>query len=461
MASKHSNGTLYTYPGNIHGFKAQIAARYSGARLTIATENQFKMNETNRTEEYVTKFPTGKVPAYENDTGVYLFESNAIAHYLSNEQLRGVTLVEQSEVLQWIEYSEREINPVSATLVYPCMGILQFNKNNNEHAKSELKCILQLLNDYLRTRTYFVGERITLADITIACDLLLLFQWIIEIFMRETYSNVTRWFLTLIDQEEFQAVIGTDFKLCERAAQFDAKRFAEISNRDHIPQTQPHPKKLSHHTDEHVGEAKSVKEKKPVKSQEKSTKKVIEKAPEEDNKVNADDDETDDIYANEPKQNDPFAGMPKSTFNMDEFKRVYSNEDTAEKAIPYFWANFDKDHCSIWFCEYNYPENLTQIFMTCNLVSGFFQRLDKLRKHAFASMCVFGENNNNTIAGIWVWRGHELAFELSPDWQVDYESYTWKRLSVDDENTKKLVNQYLLWEGEHNGKKFNQGKIFK
>jgi elongation factor 1-gamma len=102
--------------------------------------------------------------------------------------------------------------------------------------------------------------------------------------------------------------------------------------------------------------------------------------------------------------------MPKTSFNMDEFKRVYSNEDTAEKAIPYFWKNFDKENCSIWFCEYKYPEDLTQVFMTCNLISGFYQRLDKLRKNAFGSMCVFGENNNNTIAGVWFWRGQELAF---------------------------------------------------
>ena len=146
---------------------------------------------------------------------------------------------------------------------------------------------------------------------------------------------------------------------------------------------------------------------------------------------------------------------------MDEFKRVYSNEDTATKAIPYFWNNFDKDNCSIWFCEYKYPEDLKQIFMTCNLVSGFYQRLDKLRKYAFASMCVFGENDNNTIAGVWIWRGQQLAFELSSDWQVDYESYGWKKLSPDDEATKKIVNDYFLWEVEYNGKKFNQGKIFK
>jgi len=138
-----------------------------------------------------------------------------------------------------------------------------------------------------------------------------------------------------------------------------------------------------------------------------------------------------------------------------------SDEDTAEKALPHFWKNFDKENCSIWFCEYKFPEDLTQVFMTCNLVSGMFQRLDKLRKNAFGSMCVFGENNNNTIAGVWFWRGHDLAFKLQTDWQVDYESYEWKKLSADDEKTKQLVNQYFLWEGEHKGKKFNQGKIFK
>jgi elongation factor 1-gamma len=58
------------------------------------------------------------------------------------------------------------------------MGIMQFNKQNHERAKDELQHILQLLNNYLRTKTYLVGERITLADIAVASDLLLLFQWV-------------------------------------------------------------------------------------------------------------------------------------------------------------------------------------------------------------------------------------------------------------------------------------------
>ncbi len=42
-----------------------------------------------------------------------------------------------------------------------------------------------------------------------------------------------------------------------------------------------------------------------------------------------------------------------------------------------------------------------------------FQRIEKLRKNAFASMAVFGENNNNTIAGVWFWKGQGLAFPVS------------------------------------------------
>lgn len=455
MASSQGKGTLYTFPGNFRAYKAQIAAQYSGAQLTVAGDDKFKMNDTNCSEGFLKKFPTGKVPAYENDAGVYLFESNAIAHFLSNEQLRGKTVAEQAQVLQWVEYGEREIVPTSATLVYPCMGIMQFNKQNNERAKDELKHILKLLNDYLLTRTYLVGQRITLADIAVSSDLLLLFQWIVEPSLREPYPNVTRWFLTLIHQKEFQAVIGSDYKLCEKTAQFDASKYAEVSR-----QSQAQGKSAAQTTDDGAkGGKKKGQEEKPAAKEAAPKPEKKEKAKEQKDDE-GEGDETDDVYADEPKQKDPFAEMPKCSFNMDEFKRVYSNEDTAEKAIPYFWNNFDKENMSIWLCEYKYPEDLTQVFMTCNLISGFFQRLDKLRKNAFGSMCVFGENNNNTIAGIWFWRGQELAFQLSTDWQVDFESYIWKKLPL-DESTKKLVNQYMLWEGEHNGKKFNQGKIFK
>lgn len=47
------------------------------------------------------------------------------------------------------------------------------------------------------------------------------------------------------------------------------------------------------------------------------------------------------------------------------------------------------------------------------LSSGMFQRLEKLRKNAFASVIVSGVDNDNVITGLWIMRGHELAFTVS------------------------------------------------
>ncbi|CAF94681.1 unnamed protein product, partial [Tetraodon nigroviridis] len=171
----------------------------------------------------------------------------------------------------------------------------------------------------------------------------------------------------------------------------------------------------------------------------------------------------DAAVASEPKAKDPFADLPKSTFVMDEFKRKYSNEDTLTVAIPHFWEHFDPEGYSIWYGHYKYNDELTLAFMSCNLISGMFQRLDKLRKNAFASVILFGKDNSSSISGIWIVRGQKLPFTLSPDWGIDYESYEWRKLDPNSEECKTMVKEYFLWEGEfkHVGKDFNQGKIFK
>jgi len=62
---------------------------------------------------------------------------------------------------------------------------------------------------------------------------------------------------------------------------------------------------------------------------------------------------------------------------------------------------------------------------------------------------------------VWIWRGQGLAFDLSDDLKIDYESYSWKKLDAGSEETKTKVDEYLAWEGKFDGKKFNQGKVFK
>merc|ERR1719187_2907865 len=220
---------------------------------------------------------------------------------------------------------------------------------------------------------------------------------------RGSFVNANRWFTTMVNQPQVKAVIG-EFKLCEKMAQFDAKKFAEIQGKvKDGDKKQEKPKK---------------EQKAPAPKKEAPKKEAAEEA----------------APPPAPKPKDPLDALPAGNWVMDDFKRFYSNN----------------------------AEELSRIFMSCNLIGGMFQRLDKLRKNAFASMCVFGEDKANNISGVWVWRGQELAFPLCEDWQIDYESYDWRKMDHTNDADKKLVDQYFKWIGEDSkGRKFADGKIFK
>jgi len=331
-----------------------------------------------------------------------------------------------------LSFADNEVLPAASAWLYPLLGIIQYNKQAVENSREEVKKLLSALDQHLLSRTYLVGERITLADISVASNLIQLYQLVLEPALREPFNNVNRWLTTLLNQPQFKAVYG-EVQLCEKAVQYDAKKFSEAQ-----------------------GKKPASAEKKPKAEKAKPKEAVVENGDADVEDI----DPLDEILAAEPKAKDPFEQFPKGSFIMDEFKRVYSNE-SEEVSIKYFWDKFDPEHYSIWYGEYKYASELTLAFMSCNLISGMYQRLDKMRKNAFASVCLFGEDNNSTISGIWVWRGQELAFPLSPDWQIDYESYSWKKLDAADAGTKKQVNEYLAWSGDFDGKKFNQGKIFK
>jgi len=428
-------GTLYTYPENFRAYKALIAAQYSGAQVKIASD--FVFGETNKSESFLKKFPTGKVPAFETSNGQTIFESNAIAFYVANEQLRGKSDLEKAQVLQWISFADSEILPSSCAWVFPLLGIMPFNKNTVERAKADVSVALTVLNKHLLNNTFLVGERISLADIIVFTNLLHLYQYVLEPSVRGAFGNVNRWFITILNQTQVQAVVK-NFSLCAKAIEFDPKKYAEFQTKS--------------------GGSKEAKPQEPKKDNKKEKKPApAKKEAEPVEEMDA----AELALAEEPKSKDPFDSLPKGTFNMDDYKRCYSNEEETV-SIPYFWEKFDPENYSIWFGEYKYSGELTKVFMSCNLIAGMYQRLDKMRKQAFASMCLFGEDNNSTISGIWVWRGQDLAFTLSPDWQIDYEVYDWKKLDPKSNDTKELVKQYFSWTGtDKGGRKFNQGKIFK
>jgi len=220
-----ASGTLYTYLNNFRAYKALIAAQYSGADVKV--DPAFEFGVTNKQESFLKKFPLGKVPAFESNKKEYLTESNAIAYFMSSEQFKGSTPYEKALVQQFISYADNEILPASNAWVYPSLSVAQFNKSSVDRAIEDIKGILAYLNNYLLTKTYFVGERITLADITVACSLLQLYQHVANPEFRQPYTNVNRWFDTIINQPKVVKVIGK-FEYCQKSAEFNQKTYSEL-----------------------------------------------------------------------------------------------------------------------------------------------------------------------------------------------------------------------------------------
>lgn len=78
------------------------------------------------------------MPAFESNDGKYLNDSNAIAYYVANEQLRGKNEYVRAQILQWIGFAEGEILPAGCAWVFPILGIIKDNVGAQEVNRNEL-----------------------------------------------------------------------------------------------------------------------------------------------------------------------------------------------------------------------------------------------------------------------------------------------------------------------------------
>lgn len=406
---------LYTYPGNARAIKALVAAEFNGVHIEVPAFDMASM----KTKEFLAKNPLGKVPVLETDEGS-IFESNAIARYIArlrpDTYLYGKTFFESAQVDSWIDFATNEVEVPVNSWLGPVLGYRAFNADVSAKAKEDTKKVLQVLENHLLLRTYLVGEQITLADIVVACSLFYAFKIVFDKDFRKPYTAVTRWFQTLMNQPEFQAVVG-DVPLCDVANVAEGDKSA-------APKKAAAPKK----------EAK--KEKVPDAFEEPKPAKKVEH---------------------------PLAILNKekpSPLVFDSWKVEYSNNKDLNAAMNWFWEHLDTEGYSLWFSDYNYNKENTKLFMTCNAVSGFLQRSEAMRKFAFGVMHVVGaEGSEIKITGCWLFRGdsEKHMIEANPD----AEYYTWTRVTDLTPENKARIAAYWINEDELEGFPIVDSKVFK
>ncbi|KAJ4288659.1 elongation factor EF-1 gamma subunit [Kalmusia sp. IMI 367209] len=409
-----SFGKLYSYSGNPR----------TTSLLAVAKENALDLEFVETvpangvSTEYLKLNKLGKVPTFEGADGFVLSEAIAIAVYLTSQNektaLLGKTKQDYASILRWMSYANTEILTPLGGWFRPLVGRDPYNKKNIEDSKAAATKAVHALEEYLLTHTYLVGERLTLADFFTASILARGFQYFYDKAWRAENPNVTRWYETVYNVPSYSAVAGE-------------LKFIDEAIKNVPPKKEPAPKK----------------------EQPKAAAKPKE-APEEEEE------------APKPKPKHPLASL-NVTFDLDEWKRQYSNNDI-KVSLPWFWENVKFDEYSIWKVDYKYNEDNKLIFMTSNLVGGFFARLEASRKFLFGAASVYGENNNNIIQGAFIARGQEAlpAFDVAPD----YESYEFTKLDPQKPEDRAFVEQQ--WADEppaitKDGKTYPyaDGKVFK
>jgi elongation factor 1-gamma len=403
--------TLYTYPGNFRAYKAQIAALYNGITLDVQDNAELK-----------TQYNKAPVLATKNGQ---LFESNAIAAYvagLGDSNLLGQTAFQKAQIRQWVDFSAFDIEPQRAVWLLPIREVIAFNGKAYATAKKDLKASLQVLNAHLESNTFLVGNCITLADITIACALVEPMQELFDNNFRKGLENVVRWFLTCVNQNEFNQVLGKVI-------------LAKKETRAVVPKKQQESKKRN---------SKKQSGKKPAQQQ----------AP-----------------AKPKKKVNPLDALPKSSMSMDATKKLFfaaKGPTEFDRGNPAFWGQFwdtfDDKGYAFWTAHYDYNEDNKEFWKTQNAVNFYIQRLDQLRKYGFAVLNILGNSEEDSyfeICGMFLTRGtEEIPFELKDTADSDY--YKFVKVPTATKKDKEFIESYFRASelpGNPKDNKFKVGKL--
>ncbi|OBT57977.1 hypothetical protein VE04_00950 [Pseudogymnoascus sp. 24MN13] len=411
-------GKLYTSEGNPRSTAIKAVALANNIELEIVNEDP----KQGVSDEYLKTNALGKIPTFVGTDGFVLSECIAIAIYITSQNekttLLGKTKQDYASILKWMSFFNSEVLPSLGSWFQPLQGRVPYNKKSVEDAQKKVLQVVSVIEAHLANNTYLSGERITLADLFGTALISRGFQFFFDKAWRAEYPNVTRWYETVYNQPIYTNVAGELNFIDEPTLKNVAPKKAESAPK--APKAAAKPK------------AKEV------------------------------DDEEEEPVVEVPKAKHACEALPKPTVPIDEWKRQYSNLDTPV-ALKWFWENYNPEDYSLWAVDYKYNDELTQVFMTANLIGGFFTRLEASRKYIFGCASVYGAANDSVIKGAFLIRGQDAfpCFDVAPD----YESYQFTKLDATKPEDREFVNEQWTWEKPVvvNGKEYPwaDGKVFK
>jgi glutathione S-transferase len=187
---------LYGFPPSPNTWKVRALADHIGAPVEFALVDISKGEQ--RKPEYLAINPTGRTPALV-DGDVKVWESTAILQYIAASKPNDVwpkDAATRASIMQWqswqLQHWSQACEPMLfERVVKPALGLGKTDAARLTQAEAAFQKEGTVLNAHLANRSHLVGDRLTLADFSVASYL---FHAEKAAMPLAAYPNVARWF---------------------------------------------------------------------------------------------------------------------------------------------------------------------------------------------------------------------------------------------------------------------------
>ena len=162
-----------------------------------------------KTPEYLARNPNGLVPFVEDDQ-VQLWESNVIVRYLcarhAPDTLYPLALPARFDAERWMDWQQTTLNPAGRAAFMQWIRTPADQRNPSAIAQSvaATEPLLAMLDQHLARRPFIAGDRLTMADLPLACEV---HRWINLPQPRTERPHLDRWYAAIAARPSGRGVL--------------------------------------------------------------------------------------------------------------------------------------------------------------------------------------------------------------------------------------------------------------
>lgn len=162
-----------------------------------------------KTPAYVALNPNSAIPVLQ-DGAFVLWESNVITRYLCAKHSMGnlypEDLQERFDAERWMEWQQTTANPASRNGFWHLVRLPAAERDPALVAQSNaaVEGLMAILDAHLARRQFMVGERFTMADIPLGCEV---HRWFALPQTRAARQHIERWFASLLARPAAKGVL--------------------------------------------------------------------------------------------------------------------------------------------------------------------------------------------------------------------------------------------------------------